>query len=162
MKRNKFMRGILVAGSALILIGVALMLWMLLTAEERTVLHVDLDAAPPLKFEELCLIPGEEVAYTLELNANKADAYDVTFDFVETEERTLKNYARVRIEAGEEVLYDELMATAFEDTNIKIPVDFDEEKNTELTIVYYLPIDVGNEAENAQAVFELLITASNK
>jgi hypothetical protein len=29
-------------------------------------------------------------------------------------------------------------------------------------MVYYLPVDIGNEAKNAEAVFELLLTASNE
>ena len=51
---------------------------------------------------------------------------------------------------------------AFEKEKIVLPVDFDEGENTELKIVYYLPLDVGNEAKNAEAVFELLLTASNE
>ena len=39
---------------------------------------------------------------------------------------------------------------------------FGEDKNTEFQIVYYLPIDVGNEAKNAEALFGLMLTASNE
>ena len=35
-------------------------------------------------------------------------------------------------------------------------------ENTELKIVYYLPLEVGNEAKKAEAFFELLIKASNE
>ena len=80
---------------------------------------------------------------------------------LETEEGTLKHYARVKILANDEVLHDELLATAFENDNIVIPIDFRKDKNTELKIVYYLPLEVGNEAKNTEAVFELQLTASN-
>ena len=40
--------------------------------------------------------------------------------------------------------------------------DFRENKNTELKVIYYLPLDVGNEAKNAEAIFELQLTASNE
>lgn len=165
MKKAGFMRWILLAGSVLILIGVALMLWMLLTADDRTVIKIDLGLEKPVHFNELCLIPGEEVYYDLEFNGNKMNQYTVYFDFVDLDEskkQTLKNYARVKIEAGEEILYDELLADAFEGKAFTLPVDFDTGLNTKLTVVCYLPIDVGNEAENAEADFDLLIKASNE
>jgi hypothetical protein len=68
----------------------------------------------------------------------------------------------VKIISGDEVICDELLAKVFEDDDIVLPVDFAEDKNTELKIVYYLPVDIGNEAKNAEAVFELLLTASNE
>ena len=93
----------------------------------------------------------------------KANSLLPKLDFVDTdEEKTLKKYARVKIVADGEVISDELLADAFEKEKIVLPVDFDDKKNTELKIVYYLPLDVGNEAKNAEAVFELLLTASNE
>ncbi len=164
MKKSGFMRILLLAGSVLILVGVALMTWMVMTAEDRTVINLELEpnGTYELSVEELCLIPGEEVAYTIKLNSNKADRYDLRLDFEELEEKTLKNYARVKIASGDKILYDELLATAFDEENLAFPVDFEKEINTEFILVYYLPIDVGNEAENAQAVFDLQITASNE
>ena len=50
----------------------------------------------------------------------------------------------------------------FEAENINLPVDFSEGKNTELKITYYLPIDIGNEAKNAEAIFELRFESSNE
>ena len=47
-----------------------------------------------------------------------------------------------------------------EDEKITLSVDFAAEKNAELKIVYYLPLDVGNEAKNAEGMFELQFTAS--
>ena len=55
-----------------------------------------------------------------------------------------------------------MMTTVFAEEPIVIPVDFNTSINTELTIVYYLPLDVGNEAKKAEAVFELRLTASNE
>ncbi len=115
-----------------------------------------------LAFENLSLVPGEKCEYIVKLEKSGADKYDLNLDFVEIEEKTLKNYARVKIIANDEVIRDELLAEVFENEDIVLPIDFKENKNTELTIVYYLPIDVGNEAKNAEAIFELLLTASNE
>lgn len=165
MPKSKLMRIILIAGSVLIIVGVSLMCWMLATEDERGVIEVKLEdgKTESLAFENLTLVPGEECEYIIKLEKTSASQYDLELDFVDTdEEKTLKNYARVKIFANGEVVSDELLADAFDNEKIILPVDFDEGKNTELKIVYYLPLDVGNEAKNAETVFELLLTASNE
>lgn len=164
MTKSTFMRIVLIVGSALILVGVSLMTWMLVTEDDRSVIDVQLEngKTQSVEFENLSLVPGEECEYTISLGSDTASKYDLSLDFVEIEEKTLKNFARVKIVANGEVVCDELLATVFEDENIVLPVDFTEGKNTELKIVYYLPLEVGNEAKNAEAVFELLLTASNE
>lgn len=164
MTKSKLMQIILIAGSVLIIVGVSLLGWMLATEDERGVIEVKLEdgKTESLAFEALSLVPGEECEYTVKLEKSGASKYDLELDFVETEEKTLKNYARVKIIANAEVVCDELLATVFGNDDIVLPVDFSEDKNTELKIVYYLPIDVGNEAKNAEAIFELLLTASNE
>jgi dihydroneopterin aldolase len=94
---------------------------------------------------------------------NYAEIYDVSLVFVDKDkDMTLKHYARVKIMLGEEVVCDELLADVFENDDIVLDVDLTEKKSTELKIVYYLPIEIGNEAKNAEAVFELQLTASNE
>ena len=164
MLKTNFMRIVLVLGCALILIGVVLMAWMLATDEKRNVVEVDLDdgETETIGFESLKLLPGEECEYSVTLKRESTKKYNLTLEFVETEEKTLKKFARVKIFANGEVVYDELLETAFEDDAIVLPVDVGTNKNTELKFVYYLPLDVGNEAKKAEAIFELQMTASNE
>lgn len=165
MPKSKLMRIILIAGSVLIIVGVSLMGWMLATEDERGVIEVKLEDGKieSLAFEDLTLVPGEECEYIIKLEKSSASKYDLELDFVNTdEEKTLKNYARVKVLANGEVVSDELLADAFDNEKIILPVDFDEGKNTELKIVYYLPLEVGNEAKKAEAFFELLLKASNE
>ena len=165
MPKSNLMRIILIAGSVLIIVGVSLMGWMLATEDERGVIEVKLEdgKTESLAFEALTLVPGEECEYTIQLEKTSASQYDLELDFVDTDkEKTLKDFARVKIIANGEVISDDLLADAFENEKIILPVNFDEGENTELKIVYYLPLDVGNEAKNAEAVFELLLTASNE
>lgn len=165
MPKSKLMRIILVAGSVLIIIGVALMAWMIATADERGVIDVDLGEgeAEALVFEDLSLVPGESCEYIVRLKEGAVSKYDLELDFDDVDpEKTLKHYARVKIVIDGEIIYDELLKDAFEKDKIILPVDFDENQNTELKIVCYLPIDVGNEAKNAEAAFKLLLKASNE
>ena len=135
---------------------------LLTTEEERNSInvHINESSEKTLEFKDLFLLPGESCEYTIKLNGERSKQYDLSFDFIDVEEeKTLKDFARVRIEAGGDVICDELLADAFESENIVASIDFENEKNTEILIVYYLPIDVGNEAKNAEAVFELRLTA---
>lgn len=164
MPRNKLMRIILIVGSVLIIVGVSLMTWMLATEDERNVIRVSMDEgdSKPVKFEALKLVPGDECEYTVKLVKGGADKFDLKFDFVETGDGVLKNYARVKIIACDNVVYDDLLANTLKNENILLSVDLAEDKNNEFRIVYYLPLDVGNEAKNAEALFGLMLTASNE
>ena len=164
MQRAKLMRIILIAGSALILAGVALMGWMMKTEEERSVIRVALEEGDErtVSFEHLGLVPGEKCEYVIELEQKEAEEFILTMDFdEETNGGALKRFAHARILYDGEVVRDELLATLLEE-NTEIPITFGEEKWVELKIVYYLPLEVGNEAKNAEARFELLLKASNE
>lgn len=164
MAKSKLIRAFLIVGGVLIIVGASLMCWMLATEDERSVIKVKPEEGKPesLTFEALSLVPGEECEYTILLKKASASKYDLGLDFVETEKKALSNYARVKIISNGVVISDELLADAFVNEKVVLPVDFDEGKNIELKVVYYLPLDVGNEAKNADAVFELLLTASNE
>ena len=110
----------------------------------------------------LCLIPGDECEYGVKLAKGGANKYDLRFDFVETGDGALKSYARVKIIVKGNTVYDALLADALDNENILLSVDFGEDINTEFQVIYYLPIDVGNEAKNAEAKFGLMLTASNE
>jgi hypothetical protein len=156
---------ILVAGRVLIVVGVFLIGWMLTTKDEKDAIKIKLEngKTDSLTFEYLTLVPGEECEYVIQFEKTSASKCTLELDFVDTdEEKTLKNYARVKMLANGEVICDELLADAFEQEKMTLSVDFDKGENTKLKVIYYLPIDVGNEAKRAEAVFELLITAIDK
>lgn len=165
MTRSIFLRIVLIVSSALTIIGVLLMNWVLETSDDRDVIKIYLnndEVVEVVKFESLALIPGDSCEYVVVLSSENSKIYDLNLSFVEIEDKPLKNFAYVKIISGEEVLCDELLATTFEGEGIDLLVDFNEGKNTIIKIVYYLPIDVGNEAKNAEAKFELRLTAKNE
>lgn len=163
MFKDKLTRVLLFVGGGLILVGVLMLALITTLKKEPDVIKLSLEdgVTESVQFDGLSLVPGNECGYTVVLEYEEKTKCDLKLDFVETEEGTLKNFARVKVMAGDEVLYDELLATAIENDNIVLPVDFRKDKNTELKIVYYLPFEVGNEAKNTEAVFELQLTASN-
>ena len=165
MIKSVALRVVLIIACILILIGVTLLMWMMFTEEERNNIEVYLSdgKTEAIQFEGLSLVPGDSCEYNIVLKDDNAKKYNLTLDFVDmNEELTLKNFVRVAIIAGDETLCDELLATVIENEDIVLPVDFRENKNTNLKIVYYMPLDVGNDAKNAEASFELRLTASNE
>ena len=72
------------------------------------------------------------------------------------------DYVYVRVISGNQIVCDDLMVNVCEHSSIVLPVNFKEDKNTELTIQYYFPVNVGNEAKNAEAGFALKLTASKE
>lgn len=167
MPKSVFMRIVLISASALIIVGVSLLGWMLATSGDRNVIKIELEngKTETVEFKELALVPGSSCEYKIKLKGENAKKYELILDFVEkgkAEENTLKNFAYVKIVSNGSVICDELLATALERDDITLHVDFKEKKNTELTVIFYLPIDVGNEAKNSAAVFELLLTAINE
>lgn len=151
------------ATGVLIIIGLLIMWWSLANEDNKNVINLSIEDGyqQSVTFENITMIPGESCTYTLRLSSKYAEQYTLSLDFVELEEKTLKEFAYVRIELEDQILYDCLLKDAFEDDTISLPVDLSQERNTQIVVVYYLPIEVGNEAQNAEAIFELLITASN-
>ena len=164
MTRSNYVQVVLIVLSTLIIIGALLLSFLMSTDDDRNVIEVRLGdgSTESVKFESLGLVPGEKCEYTISLKGNKAETYELKLDFVENEGKELKNFARVNISANGEAICDELLSDVFENDDIVLDVDFNQNKNTELKIVYYMPLDVGNEAKNAEAVFELQLTASNE
>lgn len=164
MTKSKFVRIVLIVLSVMILIGVALTIYMLSTVNKYDIIKVNIkdDATQVVEFQDLCLIPGEKCEYTISLGSDTADKYNVELAFHETVENTLKNYVHIKIEANGEIVCDQLLATLFDNSNITLAVDLTEDKKNDIKIIYYLPEEIGNEAQNAEANFELLITASNE
>ena len=164
MTKTGFMRGALIVLSILILIGVAIMIWYSATKDEKNVIEVRLRSGvtQSVTFDDLTLIPGEQRDYTLALKSDGAKTCNLLIEFAELQDLTLKYYARVKLESGGTVICDKLLADAFKSEPMMLAVDFTDDKNTELKVTYYIPIEVGNEAQNAEAVFEMRFTATNE
>ena len=110
-------------------------------------------------FKKLSLSPGDSCQYTLLFEREEVTGYDVTFKFEETKEMDFKNYVHVKMEANGTVFYDKLLAEAFEDEEVHLRVDPAKTGSGDIHIIYYLPMDIGNEAQSAKSTFKLLVTA---
>ncbi len=161
--QKKLLNIALISLCTLILLGMGLTVYLL--RADRSVITLDLqpDKTQTVEFSELCLLPGEQSEFTLVLRSDYATQYLLTLAWEDcAPEHTLKEHVYVRVEKDGAVLREQLLAQAFTDDALTLSVDFDKDANNELKIIYYMPEAVGNEAQNAEADFKLLVTATNE
>lgn len=145
------------------LVGVALTAYFLSAAKNVIKVEIEPDKTQAVEFEHLGLHPGESCEYILRLSSEYSEEYRLELKFKDrAPELTLKDYACVRIERDGETVCDEVLATAFELDCITLGIDFSHGAKNEITIVFYMPEEIGNEAQDAEADFELLITATDE
>ena len=162
-KESKTTRILFTVAIILVILALLSLSGYFLARRERQTIRIDIapNQTESVSFEHLALVPGEECKYSIILSTKNARDCALSLSFVEGEPLTLKNYAYARIEAGGEILCDVLLADLFEDGVFTLPAESTRKRKT-VTVTYYLPKEVGNEAQNAEAVFELFITASNQ
>ncbi len=164
MTKNLFIRIALIACSTLILTGAVLSAYFLISANQKQIIKIEIEDSSTengvlVPFEHLGLAPGEECSYTLIVDVKDANQYDLALAFYEKADGALADYAHVRVESNGEVLRDQRLAELFEDNLLTMHVDLRGKKRERVKITYYLPAEVGNEAQGAEAVFELLVSA---
>jgi hypothetical protein len=152
---------VMVLSSVLILIGVAIMAYFLCVSDSEGSFELNLTAngKKKVEFDELFLIPGEQREYTISLRSDLDGQYTLAFDPVEEGDKTLKYYARVKMEIDGEVICDKLLTDFFDDDPILLQCYLTNDEAYDVKFTYYMPIEIGNEAENASADFDIIITA---
>lgn len=162
-KRKRMLRALLIVLCILILIGVTLIVYLL--NSDRSIINVVIggEEAVPVRFERLGLSPGEKCGYTVRLGSDTRTAYTVTLEFRDLDPTlTLKQFAFVRVETEGDVICDGMLSDVFSAGEYILTVDLSDGARHDIAVTYYMPEEVGNEAQNAEASFELLITANIK
>ena len=164
MIKTIFSRVLIVITAVMTIIGIILMFQTMQASEDPDVItvYVKEGTIEIVEFADLTLIPGASCKYGIKIKSEITKSCNVQMHLVAKEQKGLEKFAYVKILSGDTVLYEELLETAFSTEGVSFPVDFVSGKNVELTVEYYLPESVGNEAKNAEAVFELQISASNE
>ena len=142
----------------------ALLGWFKTVYVENDVINVALKdgVTKEVVFKKMDIAPGESCEYTLILEHEEFVEYDVVFEFEETENLDLKKYVYVKMEVDGNVFCDKLLADVFNEESIHLHVDPTITGSGDIKITYYLPQDVGNEAQKTKTAFKLLVTASSK
>ena len=154
--------------SLMILLGVALVIWVLLAKRNGDNIKVkveieEINVPKRVDINDYILVPGYENEYTLTVTADKPGDYDVTFSFVEkgNEDNILKENLYILIEYDGDVICNDKLSELF-DVNSEIQMELKRHRGQEIKVVYYIPIEVGNEIQGQVVDFDLYITAKEK
>lgn len=165
MNKKKMTNVILGSLITLVVIGIALIIWMLLHPILRNnVIRVDVEENEEkiVKFESLNIVPGSSDEYTIKLQTEVASTYQISLDFIEEEDLGLKEFVYVKIQIGNEILCDKLLKDVFEEEVISFECKMELRKKYDIEVTYYMLESVGNEAKNTQTTFNIVISATNK
>ena len=164
MNKAKFVVGLLIALGVLILVGGALVGYYTFFLKEDEVVYIDLsdEGTETLSFDKLDLVPGEKAEYTVILKSELDGKHKVSLDFKDNnKEMNLKDYAYVTLRLNGTEICNRLLAEVLDGEVFETEIELKANSEAELEIIYYLPESVGNEAENAEADFELNIIYTN-
>ena len=163
-KKRLVMAFMIVVGS-LLLVGAALLGYFMVVLHEDTNIEIDLDdgGKESIHFENLELVPGGSTEYTVTLKSELDGKYKISLEFKdENTDMKLKKYVYVRAEYEGKTVCDELLADVLDGDAVTFDFEMNANEDSELKITYYMPETVGNEAENAEAKFELIINYTNE
>ena len=151
--------------SILILIGVALMIWMLLAdyGGRAIKVRVDVDIPVDAGINDVVIVPGYKNEYHLKVTADKPHEYDLTFSFKEQgdTESDLKDNLYILIEYDGVVYCDAKLSELYEQ-GPTMTLQLKRLVAQDVKVVYYIPEEVGNEIKGDTADFGLFITAREK
>ena len=165
--RNKIMAIALTASLLVILASAgfnAYLLWYNDTKDDTIKVGLDKDGET-VEFRNLEMTPGDSVEFDIALTNEVEGECQITLDFIDSAPESvnnLKDYLKVIIIFNGEKVYEEELASVIERELAPIDCVLDKKKPVEMKIIYLMPIEVGNEAERAEAFIDLKITASNE
>ena len=154
-----------------LLVGAGFATYFLFNSDRDSNVHdinLQIGGKHAVEFSELDLIPGESVEYDVNLHSEMNVEAFVTLEFKRIDEipegvAKLEDYAYARIMLGDEVLCESLISELLNnETRVTFECAIGTDDHCNLKIMYYMPSEVGNEAQNAEASFEMIITATNE
>ena len=115
-----------------------------------------------VSIDGLGLVPGESREYSFVLNCTKEGRYAIGIKVDETKDGGLKNFVNVKIKIGDDTLLEDKLVNITDQTTV-LDLSYPFLKTTEaFTVVYTMPLDVGNEAMNTYADFDMTVLISNE
>ncbi len=105
------------------------------------------------------LCPGMRVSYEIHLKANEGDRFGITMDFEKTDTDSLAQFVDVEIRLSGEKIDGAKLSEYLGGRQITFPTEFDSTSEIDIEIVYGMGIDVGDDAQNTTADFNIILSA---
>ncbi len=106
--------------------------------------------------------PGKEEEYTIQLKANEGDYYEIQVDFVTKGNEGLAPFIDLQLCMESKVLAEGKLDEYLNENKITFGCFFDEKESVNLQMIYKMDFSVGNEAQNQEASFSIVIEGKQK
>ena len=163
LRRDRIIAWVMAVLCAICLVGVAITVVMLFrNDEENYTFDIDIDGEKEvLEFTGLGLTPGEQKTYTVALRGKLDYASTITFDFSADQPQPLAEFVYARVVVDGRMLCDELLSSLLAESRTVLKCQLPKGELREVEIIYYMPIETGNEAKLREASFEITVTSSH-
>lgn len=143
----------------------AYLLWHVENRDDAIQVGLDSDGEI-IEFRDLEMHPGDSVEFDLAITHEVEGECQLSLDFIDSAPvevtNNLKNYIKVIIIFNGDKIFEDDLVKVIDTELAPITCVLDEKKPVEMKIIYLMPIEVGNEAENAEAFIDLAIKVSNE
>lgn len=101
--------------------------------------------------------PGKSQEYGISLVCKAEGGYKITLSFKKTGDGTLENYIDTEVSVGGESKETNLLKNYLEGEEVFFSEDLDSKEPLIINVKYTMPLDVGDEAQNAVTNFDLTV-----
>lgn len=109
-----------------------------------------------LTVRDLKLTPTQQTEFDVGLTCAASGSYNISLDYIEQRDGGMKHFIDVVVKYNGEVVYEgNLLELLDGDEIVRFEGVLEEKEPCTITIVYEMPIDVGNEAQGTSADFDI-------
>ena len=127
--------------------------------EIRVVVEADGSTSETLSVENLLLLPAGSAEYAVALACKETGEYLFRLEFEEKTVSALKNYVSVTVLDGEKELARVSLKDAFDGAAVTFKRDMQAETDSKILLRYTMAREAGNDAQGAEAAFDIVLTA---
>ncbi len=153
----------------IIFVGAGFTTFLLLYEEDQEVIKVSLEEGVPEKveFKNLAMIPGEVATFDAQIYSDIRSNCTLEIEFEELTDKAqnnrLKEYVVAAIHVNGEFLCEKPLSELLDGETLTLEdCKLNNTDGLALTFTYVMPLDVGNEAQGADTIFNVVLTASNE
>ncbi len=105
------------------------------------------------------IAPGVDMSYTIDLKANRGDGFDVLMQFEPDVGNSLAKFLDVEVLVEGQSVGKGSLIEFLDGRSLSFRADFKNKPRVEVTFIYSMGIDVGDEAQGATADFDIILTS---
>ena len=109
-----------------------------------------------VEVRDLNLAPSESREYVINLVCKASGGYHITLEYEEQLDGGLKQFVNVAVRLGEETVYEGRLSKLLSgEEKIQFDGVLEEKTPLPITVIYEMPVSIGNEAQGTYADFDV-------